>query len=98
MWRIQILVNMKIDPLYLGIVAGILTASSMIPQLAKVLREKEAKQVSIPMILILLAGTSLWAAYGIMKDDYPIITTNSISFLINVALIMCSMKYKKQKK
>lgn len=86
---------MKIDPLYIGIMAGIFTVISMIPQLVKILKEKKAEQVSVPMIVILLAGLAMWIWYGIVRKDIPLVMTNGFSFLLNSALILFSLKYKK---
>jgi MtN3 and saliva related transmembrane protein len=78
----------------IGISAGILTAASMVPQVIKMIREKKASQVSIFMILILVTGISLWIWYGILKDDMPIIATNSFSLFVNIVMIICRIKYK----
>ncbi len=77
-----------------GISAGILTSISMLPQVIKMIREKEAAQVSIVMILVLIAGISLWIWYGVMKQDYPIIFTNSFSLLINLTMAGLKIRYR----
>ncbi len=81
----------------IGIVAGILTATSLIPQLIKILKEKKADDVSPLMLIILLAGLGLWATYGIMKTDWPIIVTNSFSFLLNTVVLILRFRYSKDK-
>jgi MtN3 and saliva related transmembrane protein len=81
----------------IGIAAGILTATSLIPQLIKILKEKKADDVSPLMLIILLAGLGLWATYGIMKTDWPIIVTNSFSFLLNTVVLFLRFRYSKDK-
>lgn len=76
-----------------GIVAGVLTATSMLPQLIKVLKEKEVENLSIVMLLVLLGGLALWAVYGFMKEDWPIIVTNCFSLLVNLLLIFFRLRY-----
>ncbi|MFT3750461.1 MAG: SemiSWEET transporter [Agriterribacter sp.] len=88
---------MEFNALHIGIAAGICTAVSMLPQLIKILKEKKAEQVSIPMIAILLSGLSLWIWYGIAKKDFPVIITNCFSLLLNITLIIFSVRYKKRK-
>jgi MtN3 and saliva related transmembrane protein len=78
----------------IGISAGILTAASMVPQVVKMIKEKKASQVSVLMILVLVAGISLWIWYGILKNDMPIIATNSFSLCVNIVMIVCRYKYK----
>ena len=67
---------------WIGIAAGIFTASSMLPQLIKTIREKKAEEISVVMLLVLITGVSLWIVYGVMKDDLPIIATNAVSLAL----------------
>ena len=78
-----------------GIVAGVFTASSMLPQLVKIIKEKKVEDVSLWMLIILLSGISLWIIYGFMKKDAPIICTNIFSLLVNIATMILRIKYKK---
>ena len=81
---------------YIGISAGVCTAVSLLPQLIKIIKEKKAEDISYFMLFILVAGLGLWVWYGIMKKDYPIIITNSFSFVVNLLMIGFSAKYKKR--
>jgi len=78
----------------IGTIAGILTSVSMIPQLIKVLKEKDVENLSWGMIAVLLTGVSLWVVYGIMKDELPIILSNGFSVLVNTILLIYYFKYK----
>lgn len=80
----------------LGIIAGVLTSISMIPQLVKVIREKNVKDISLLMLLVLISGLSLWVWYGIVKNELPIILSNSFAVLVNVSLLVCYMLYNKK--
>ncbi|MGZ8556953.1 MAG: SemiSWEET family sugar transporter [Chitinophagaceae bacterium] len=79
----------------IGIIAGICTAISLLPQLIKIIKEKKAEDISYFMLFILLAGLAGWVWYGVLKEDYPIIITNSFSFLTNTAIIFLTIKFKK---
>lgn len=80
---------------YIGIGAGICTSFSLVPQLFKIIREKEAENISFFMLAILLTGLAGWIWYGILKNDWPIIITNAFSFLVNITIIIFSAKYKR---
>lgn len=80
----------------IGTIAGILTSVSMIPQLIKVLKEKDVENLSWGMIAVLLTGVSLWVVYGIMKDELPIILSNGFSVLVNTTLLIYYFRYKNQ--
>ncbi|MEJ7768170.1 MAG: SemiSWEET transporter [Chitinophagaceae bacterium] len=79
----------------IGFIAGVLTATSMLPQLIKILKEKKADDISIPMLLILLSGLIMWICYGFLKDDWPIIVTNIFSLLLNIGVIFFKFKYRR---
>jgi MtN3 and saliva related transmembrane protein len=79
----------------IGITAGICTATSLLPQLIKTLKEKKAEELSIAMLLVLLSGVCLWVVYGVLRSDLPIIVTNSFSLLMNITLLIVRFKYKR---
>ncbi|HET9277310.1 MAG TPA: SemiSWEET transporter [Flavitalea sp.] len=80
-----------------GIAAGIFTGSSMLPQLIKIIQEKKASQVSVSMLLILIAGLGLWVWYGFLKEDWPIIVTNLFSLVVNLTMMFLRYKYRNNK-
>ncbi|HJY12927.1 MAG TPA: SemiSWEET transporter [Flavobacterium sp.] len=80
----------------LGIVAGVLTSVAMIPQLIKVIREKNVEDLSWVMIIVLITGLSLWVWYGIMRDELPIILSNAFAVLVNLTLLVCYILFRKK--
>jgi MtN3 and saliva related transmembrane protein len=80
----------------IGIASGVLTSSSLVPQLIKIIKEKKAEGVSLGMFIVLLIGVGGWIWYGIEKKDIPIMVTNSFSFIINTLILIFSLKYKKK--
>jgi MtN3 and saliva related transmembrane protein len=80
----------------IGLAAGILTASSLIPQVVKTLREKKAEDVSLAMLFVLQSGLVLWIVYGVKKDDLPIIATNCFSLLVNITMVILRIKFRKK--
>jgi MtN3 and saliva related transmembrane protein len=80
----------------IGIIASGCTAASLIPQLVKVIKEKKAENVSLVMLAVLFVGLGLWVYYGVLKEDIIIIVSNSFSFIINVLLVVFTLKFKKK--
>ncbi|GAA4180582.1 SemiSWEET transporter [Sphingobacterium ginsenosidimutans] len=78
----------------LGIAAGILTSVAMLPQLIKVIKEKNVGDLSWVMILVLICGLSLWVWYGVLKNELPIILSNAFAVLVNSCLFICYFLYK----
>lgn len=84
----------QIDAKWVGIVAGILTACSLLPPLIKLLKEKNPDHVPVGMLIVLVGGLSLWILYGIMRADWPIILTNCFSLAQNLTMIVLRQVYK----
>ncbi len=79
----------------IGIIAGIFTSASLMPQLIKTFKTKKVEEISLIMLITLMLGIALWIYYGILRKDLPIIITNAFSFLLNVTMIVLRLKYKK---
>lgn len=47
------------------------------------------------MLGCLLIGLIIWIIYGIIKQDWPIIITNSFSLLVNCIIMVLNFKYKR---
>jgi len=80
----------------IGVSASICTSLSLIPQLIKLLKEKKAENVSLLMMAVLFVGLGLWIWYGVLKEDWIIIVSNSFSFIINIILACFAILYKKK--
>jgi len=80
----------------IGLIAGICTASSVIPQLVTTIKKKKAEQVSLGMFLVLMFGNGLWVYYGISKADIPIIATNVLSICLNLVMLFLKFKYNRR--
>lgn len=77
-----------------GLAAGICTSISLLPQLIKLIKRKKAEDLSMFYLIILLVGLGLWIWYGAMREDIPILVTNSFSFLLNLIIIVLGLKFK----
>jgi MtN3 and saliva related transmembrane protein len=78
----------------IGIVAGVCTSISLLPQLIKIIKTKKAEDISYVMLIFLFLGVGAWVWYGMEKNDYPIIITNSFSFLVNILVIIFTARYR----
>ena len=86
---------MKISNEMVGILAGVLTSTAMIPQLIKTIKEKNAENISPFIVIILILGTGTWSYYGVLKDELPIIITNGFSCLVNSVMLFFKVKFSK---
>ena len=80
----------------IGLVASILTSVSMLPQLIKIIKDKESDSVSVLMPVVLLIGLGVWIGYGILRKDWIIIGANAFSVIINSLNLFFTLKYRKK--
>jgi MtN3 and saliva related transmembrane protein len=78
----------------LGLLAGILTTSSFIPQVIKIYKTRETKDISLAMFIILCLGISMWAIYGYYIRSLPVILANMTSFVFAFVIVVFKIKYK----
>ena len=82
---------------FIGVAAGICTSAASIPQIVTTIRKKKAADVSPIMFAVLLAGNALWAWYGMMKSDIPIMATNLFSVCLDLVMLFLRFKYRTKK-
>ena len=82
----------------IGIAASVFTATSLLPQLVKLLKEKKAENISVGMLAVLFTGLALWIWYGSLKKDWIILISNAFSLIINIITLVLTLKYKNASK
>ena len=79
--------------LILGIMAGTLTTISFIPQVIKIYKTKDAKDLSIATFCMFSCGVFLWLIYGIVTREWPIILANGVTLILVFAIIVMKIIY-----
>jgi len=74
----------------LGLIAGVCTTCSFLPQVIKAFRSHQTRDISIGMYATLSLGLCLWLVYGLLLGDMPIILTNAVS--LTLALVVLGLK------
>ena len=80
---------------FFGYFAAILTTAAFLPQLIKTLKTKKAEDVSLITLIMFICGVISWVIYGYQISSFPIITANSITFLLNFLILVSKIKYSK---
>jgi len=83
---------------WIGIGASTFTSLALIPQLAKLIKDRKAGNLSVGMLVILFTGLALWIYYGILKKDGIIIISNSVALLINLITGILTLRFHSKKK
>ena len=76
-----------------GLAAGLLTTIAFIPQVAKIWKSKSAKDISLRTYVAFSLGVALWLAYGILKQEPPIIIWNAVTLCLSIAIVAMKIKF-----
>jgi len=79
---------------YIGYLAALLTTFSSIPQILRVYRLKESRDISLWTVSSLSAGIFLWFIHGLIIGDLPVIIANAVSLCLSILLIFLVVKYR----
>ncbi len=82
----------------IGAGAAICSVTSFVPQLVKIVREKDAKAVSLRMYAVTVAGFSLWLIYGLFRQSLPLIASNGVSLMLAAAILALKLRYRRRTK
>ena len=64
-----------------GYVAAVLTTSSFFPQALKTLRTGDTSGISLGMYLMFTSGIVVWAIFGLVTGNGPVLISNIITAL-----------------
>ena len=67
---------------YLGLVASSLATLAFLPQVVKTWRSGSAKDFSLTTLMMIMAGTSLWIYYGVLRGAPAIWLGNGVTFAL----------------
>lgn len=76
-----------------GFIAGILVASSLLPQVVKSWKTKSTNDISLGWSITSLAGQFTWIVYGILITSYSLIIMSSITFVMALSVLYLKLKY-----
>ena len=63
----------------IGLLAGLLTTVSFVPQVLRTRRTGRATDFSLPMLVMFVTGVALWLAYGVLVRSAPVILPNVVT-------------------
>jgi MtN3 and saliva related transmembrane protein len=78
----------------IGTTAGLCGIAGFLPQLIKIVREKDAEGVSLKMYAVTTLGFVLWVTFGVLKQSWPIIASNGTMLVLAAAILVMKLKYK----
>lgn len=78
----------------IGYSAALLTTISFLPQVVQTIKTRSARDISIGMLVLCLAGVGMWLVYGLLTHQMPIIAANVTTMGLVIVLCVCKFIYK----
>ena len=77
----------------IGSVAAALTTVAFVPQVIRVWRLKDARDISLPTFLIFSVGLVAWLVYGIYIASVPVIVANVLTLILSLTIVTLKLRY-----
>jgi len=77
----------------IGMVAGFLTTAAFLPQMWRVWKTKQARDVSLATYAIFVTGIALWFIYGLMINSVPVTLYNALSFVFAASVVVMKLRF-----
>jgi MtN3 and saliva related transmembrane protein len=76
-----------------GTGAALCSMASFVPQILKIVRERDASSVSLHMYAVTVTGFSLWIAYGVMTTSWPVVGSNVVCLILSAAILVLKWRF-----
>jgi MtN3 and saliva related transmembrane protein len=81
----------------LGFGAALCSTVSFVPQAVRILKTRDTGALSAPMYALTTLGFALWLGYGVAKQEWPLIVTNGICFILAAFILTMTLASARQK-
>jgi MtN3 and saliva related transmembrane protein len=71
----------------IGLAAGLLTTSAFVPQAVQTWRTRSARDVNRGLLVLLVAGNSLWFTYGVLMGSWGLVAANIVTVPLCVLIL-----------
>jgi MtN3 and saliva related transmembrane protein len=79
-----------------GVIAALCSMSSFVPQIVKMVRERDADAVSFPMYVVTVGGFVFWIAYGMAIMSWPVAVSNAVNLVLSGVILVLKLRYSKK--
>jgi MtN3 and saliva related transmembrane protein len=76
----------------IGTISAILTTTAFLPQVIKVLKTKQTKDLSYGMLIMQSTGNLMWIIYGFMINSTSLAVANILTFLLVFTIVIAKFR------
>lgn len=81
----------------IGIVAGLCTTASFVPQVVHTWRTRSVADISLRMYLLLCLGVSLWLVYGALVGSLAVLLANAVTLVLAASVLGMKLAFGRKK-
>jgi MtN3 and saliva related transmembrane protein len=74
---------------------GVLMAVSPAFQIRRILQRQSSEDVSIPYLVIITVGFTVWVAYGVVIGRPALVIPNAVAFVVGVVTIAVVVRHRR---
>jgi len=76
-----------------GTGAALCSMASFVPQIAKIVRERDAASVSLRTYAVTVTGFGLWIGYGLLIGSWPVAGSNLVCLVLSATILILKWRF-----
>ena len=76
-----------------GYAAGFLATAAFVPQVAKTIKARSARDISLGMYVLFCTGIGLWLLYGVLIASWPMVVSNFVTLVLSGAVLFLKLRH-----
>lgn len=76
-----------------GVTAGLCSMASFVPQIIKIVRERDASGVSLRTYAVNVVGFACWITYGALSTSWPVTASNAVCLLLVCVIFALRLRF-----
>lgn len=76
-----------------GVVAGLCSMASFLPQIWKISRARDASGVSLRMYAVTIVGFICWTVFGVLSQSWPVAVANGVCLVLVSIIFVLRLRF-----
>ena len=76
-----------------GVIAGLCSMTSFVPQIIKIVKERDASGVSLRMYAVTTLGFICWTTYGALSGSWPVTLSNAVCLVLVIMILILRLRF-----
>ena len=77
----------------IGVGAGLCSMARFVPQIVKIVRDRDASAVSLHMFAVTVTAFVLWTVFGLLQGSWPITLSNAVCLVLAATIMVLRLKF-----